>query len=248
MIYRYKQGAGEVICRQGIWSGVNLRGEAQQENYWKLQTMTPTTPLLPAQAGIHLDVSMDSRLRGGERRGSERNIGAKSVQLTCMAGSATIIAPVDIGVMVPRFANRRVAITMPAKVFSVSCRRIVWRRTTAPWCKVYFMFTSGLRVFIDNIICHIIFLFKNEAGLTTEPMNGSKKLPYLFSAPASKLMQIWKMSESSRRQPWRFVFPNVTVNADSHLATSPYLKYKKVHICSNLCIACGKVALGRTIQ
>ena len=254
MIYRYKSCWDEIICRQGICSGANLRGEAQQENYWKLQTMTPTTPLIPSpftpaqagEAGIHLDILMDSRLRTSRtlprRCGSERSAKDHLNYLLGVAGIRAIIAPINIRIMVASFAHRRMTCGMIAKPFAILFVRI--ERAT------YFMnlmFTSRLRVFIYTIISHLA-LHKNEAGLTTEPISDSKKLPYLFSAPASKLMQIWKMSESSRGQPWRFVFPSVTVNADSHLATSPYLKYKNVHICSNLYIACGKVALGRTIQ
>jgi len=197
--------------------------------------LSPSFPLIPAprrkcpwgaQAGIHFNVSLDSHLRG-----SERSVWVIIHQLTCMTCVRAIITPINIGVVVLRFPKCRMTITMPAKLFLVMWRRIARGRTSTSGLNMNLMFASRLSVFVDNIISHMA-LHNKEAGLTCEPANGSKKLPYLFSAPTSGFLQIWKMLESSRLQPWRFVFPNVTVNADSHLPPSPYLKRKKFRFCS----------------
>lgn len=182
--------------------------------------------LIPAPSwkypwGVQAGISLDSRLRGSERaiRGANH--------LLCVAGVRAMIAAVNIGIMFFGLPYRRMARGVIAKANAVFFRWI----PSAPHL-VNLMFTSRLRVFVNTVIGHVIFLFKGKAGLTCEPVNGSKKYPYLFSAPTLGLMQDLEMLESSRRQPWRFVFPNVTTNADSEKTMSLYLKHKIVHICS----------------
>ena len=179
--------------------------------------MTHSTPLIPAKAGIHLDISLVSRLRG-----SERNIEVMINHLTRMTSIRTPVTAINICVMLTGFMNCRMASQMITKSLSVLFGWIV-----SATHFVNLMFTTRLRIFVNTVISHVILL-KKEAGLTMEHVNVPKKLSYLFSAPTSGLMQIWKMLESSRLQPWRFVFPNVTQKTGSEKTIRPYPTNKKV--------------------
>jgi len=202
-------------------------------------TSTPSpssTPLIPAQAGIH---SFCQRWTPSFACIHGRGDGVSGVigrSLSCVAIIRAIVTPINIVVIFSRLAYRRLACGVISKVNTITP---IWRMR-AIVCLMYLMFTSSLLVFVYAIFSHLA-LHNKEAGLTNESINDSKKFSCLFSAPTSGLLQNLEMSESPRVQPWRFVFPNVTVNADSHFTLSPHLKRKRFPFCSKKRIGWGKL-------
>jgi len=175
---------------------------------------------------------------------SERSLiigrGKRNLCLAGMAGIATMKTPVNIGVIFFSFRYRRVAGSVTAETNSVFFSRIPSATNL-----VNLMFTSQLRVFVYTIISHKLTFHKNEAGLTNEPVSDSNKLPYLFSAPASKLMQNLEMFDSPRLPSWRIVFPDVRINADSKKPESPARTNKKVFFLFFCMVFCYDGQMGR---